>query len=726
MGNAKTLTILAAAAMTAGTHGSAAGSQRREGTSMASHQTQTHTNRLSAETSPYLLQHAHNPVDWHPWGPEALRRARDERKPIFLSVGYSSCHWCHVMAHESFEDAETAAILNEHFVSVKVDREERPDIDALYMDSVQLMTGSGGWPLSVFLTPELKPFFGGTYFPPSDAYGKPGFKTVLHRLAEVWESEGDAVSNSAERVTAALRKDPVESGPAPGDIDAGAVRSALESLRGSFDAEWGGFSQAPKFPPSGALALLFREHRRSGEAELLRMALHTLDRMAAGGMYDHVGGGFHRYSVDREWLVPHFEKMLYDNALLSRVYIEAYQVTRRPLYRRTVVGTLDYVLRDMTAAGGGFFSAEDADSEGHEGVFYTWSRRQLDDALGDERAAALGAHYGVTSGGNFEGKNLLHVRGGHPAWAPGATPDPAQDPFAAERETLRKTREKRIRPGTDDKVIAAWNGLMITSLCRAFQVLGEARYRDAAVKSARFILAHMVRDGRLQRTYRAGKAGPPGYLDDYANMVNALVDLYETTFDPGWLHEADRLAAEMLRLFGDDNAAGLYFTASDHELLLTRRRPFVDSSVPSGNAMAALALLRLGELTTRADYRQRAGGILKAGLETARRYPRAGMNLLEAVDLYLAGQREIVLAGDRQSPAIRTMLASVRGTFDPYKVVGFIDPTDPAMAAGLADFPLFTGKTSLGDRPVVYICENNVCKKPLTDPREVARVLSRK
>ena len=606
-----------------------------------------HTNRLAGETSPYLLQHAHNPVDWYPWGEAAFAKARKEHKPIFLSIGYSACHWCHVMERESFESREVAAILNTEFVSIKVDREERPDVDRIYMTAVQMMTGSGGLPLSVFLTPDLKPFFGGTYFPPEDRFGRPGFKSLLTQITGLWRDQraeitkraahaAEAISLHLDGMPAGTAAVALETAPdAVADNARARISDAVEALVYSYDQKWGGFGSQPKFPPSGTLGLLMRRYVRRGDEKLLRMVTHTLDRMAYGGMYDQIGGGFHRYSVDRKWLVPHFEKMLYDNALLAKHYLEAYQLTKRPLYRRIATETLDYVIREMTDSSGGFHSSEDADSEGEEGKFYVWSAPEIKKALGND-AALFSRYYGVTAHGNFEGRNILSVRDGLESFAR-AEKTPAnslEKQLTALRKKLLGVRAKRVRPGKDDKVLSAWNGLMISSLAKGYQVLGEKRFLKAAQAAAGFMASTMMDDeSHLFRTYRRGKARIPGYLDDYANMANAFLDLYEASLDPRWLTAADGLAARMIELFWDEKGHGFYFASARHKNLLARAKPYTDGSTPSGNSTAVLALLRLAGLRNRQDYRLKAVQTVQAAMRAVGKYPRAYPFMLYAADI---------------------------------------------------------------------------------------------
>ena len=689
-----------------------------------------YTNRLAAETSPYLLQHAHNPVNWYPWGAEALDRAKKENKPIFLSIGYSACHWCHVMERESFEDPETAEILNRHFIAIKIDREERPDLDEIYMTSVQMITGRGGWPLSVFLAPDLKPFYGGTYFPPEDAHGMPGFKTVLNRMAEFWRDRRDDVTHNAEQVVLALRDfasvEPSDSGIPDRSVPA---RAAVELGR-EFDPRWGGFGGAPKFPPSGAISVLLREYSHTGEESLLEMATVTLDRMALGGMYDQLGGGFHRYSVDAQWLVPHFEKMLYDNALLSRVYLEAWQATGRDFYRRVAAETLDYVLRDMTDAGGGFHSAEDADSEGEEGKFYVWKEDQIKAVLGEEDGGLFCRYYGVSEEGNFEGRNILHVPRDPPASGGGKDVSPRQTVARLEplRQRLLTEREKRVRPGKDDKVLAAWNGMMISALARGYQITGDDRYLKAASRAADFVLAEMVREGVLMRTYR-GVGGPddrgtaklPGYLDDYAEVCGGLIDLYEAGFDRRWLEAADELAGRMVADFWDQENGGFFYTSAAHKNLLVRTKPFHDAAVPAGNSTATLVLLRLSRLLDNREYWSKAERVLQSGGDSIRSLPRAHLNLLCALDFCLRPVAEIAVAGNLDGGDTSAMLEVVHARFLPNKVLALAEPG--AVDADGRLIPLLKGKTMVAGKATAYVCENFTCKQPVNDPADLEAML---
>jgi len=616
-------------------------------------------NKLNREISPYLLQHAANPVHWEPWGAEALRRAQAEQKPIFLSIGYSACHWCHVMAHESFEKADVAELLNRDFVSIKVDREERPDLDQVYMEAVQAMTGQGGWPMSVFLTPDQKPFFGGTYWPRLARGGMPGFIDILHAVAAAWRDRRDDVLRQAEQAVQFLQRQHWEANKAA-ELTAAPLETAEAALRQTFDQRYGGFGGAPKFPHATEMKLLLRRwcgvqgdspifagtHLTSAEAknaarigtvpsdDLLEMVTTTLDRMAAGGIYDHLGGGFHRYSVDEQWLVPHFEKMLYDNAMLADCYLHAWQATGREDYRRIVRETLDYVLRDMTDAQGGFFSAEDADSEGEEGKFYVWTPAEIEAELGRDRAAAFGKVYDVSASGNFEGRNILHLSKpiGVCAKMLGREPAELEAELAADRAELLAARARRVRPSRDDKVLTSWNGLMIEALARAGAALDEPRYRAAAAAAADFLLTRLRDgDGRLLHCWRAGQARHTAFLDDHANLSNALITLYETQNERRWLDEALRLADAILARFADAGG-GFFYTASDHQPLIARKKDVIDAPVPSSTGMAAMALLRLSRHVDRDDYRRAAEETLRVCFDLMSRASLGAGQLLLALE----------------------------------------------------------------------------------------------
>ncbi|HIJ74738.1 MAG TPA: thioredoxin domain-containing protein [Candidatus Hydrogenedentes bacterium] len=690
-----------------------------------------HTNRLAGETSPYLLQHAHNPVDWHAWGEEALRRAKEEDKPIFLSIGYSACHWCHVMERESFENESIAAFLNKHFVSIKVDREERPDLDEIYMAAVQALTGRGGWPLSVFLTPDLEPFYGGTYFPPEDTRGYPGFRSVLESVAGAWRERRDDIDKSAARLAKHLRTQMAEVRASGETLTNASMAEAAAELERDFDAAYGGFGEAPKFPPSFAIALLLRQYLHTGIDGLVEMAALTLDRMARGGMYDHLGGGFHRYSVDARWLVPHFEKMLYDNAQLAQVYLEAYQLTRKPLYRRVAAEILDYVLRDMTDKRGGFYSTEDADSEGREGAFYLWRQQEILDVLRDEAGYLFCQVYNVRPNGNFDshegyhkGLNILHIEKPLDVIAGGLGIDRHElhGKLAESRQELLAARERRVRPLRDDKMLASWNGLMISAFAQGHQVLGDKRYRSAAERAAGFVLENMIQDGRLFHTYRNGEARVPAYLDDHAFLIVALVDLYETTFDTKWLSAADALAQKMIADFYDAERGGFFFTSHEHKDLIARTKPTYDGAEPSGNAMAAIGLTRLGRLTDNREYLAKAKDTLEFNHANMMATPRAFMKMIVAADLLLTPPIEIAITGAPDAPEVDAFIRVLHEKFIPSRMVAVIDPasTDPKLAGQV---PLLAGKTLVAGKAAAYVCENFTCKVPVTTPEALSEAL---
>ncbi len=593
-------------------------------------------NRLADELSPYLLQHAGNPVDWRTWDADARELARRQQKPIFLSIGYSSCHWCHVMAHESFEDVEIARLLNEHFVSIKVDREERPDLDQIYMEAVQMMTGRGGWPMSVFLTPEGKPFYGGTYWPPRARGGMPRFDQVLQAVADAWQHRRENLLAQADKLTQLLGEQTPEEEHSGrhGESNEALLEAAEAALRQAFDPSHGGFGPAPKFPQPLALQWLLRRGQRSGDAELLRMVTTTLDGMAAGGMYDHLGGGFHRYSVDARWLVPHFEKMLYDNALLAACYLEAWQATGRPGYAAVVRQTLDYVLRDLTDPLGGFYGSEDADSEGEEGTFYLWTPGEIEAALGPDAARVFCRVYDVTESGNFEGRNILNLS--HPleveAKMLGREPAALEAELAAARQKLLAVRQRRVRPGRDEKVLVSWNSLAIDALARAGAALKEPRYTAAAGAAADFLLRHLRRtDGRLLHYWRAGRAKHDAYLDDYAGLGNALCTLHETGGPQSRLDEAVGMADAILARFADPERGGFFYTAADHEPLIVRKKDVFDNPIPSGNGLAAMLFLRLASAAARDDYRTAGEATLHACLPWMRQAPTGTFQLLLAL-----------------------------------------------------------------------------------------------
>lgn len=677
-----------------------------------------HTNRLINETSPYLLQHAHNPVDWYAWGEEALNRARAEDKPIFLSVGYSACHWCHVMEHESFEDEETATLMNELFVNIKVDREERPDLDAIYMDAVQSMTGQGGWPMSVWLTPEGKPFHGGTYYPKEPRYGMPGFQQVLTAVADAYRNRREQVDGQAERLTAILRRTASLTADG-GDLGAEILDEAIGQMRQYFDDEEGGFGSQPKFPQPMTLDFALMQHLRTGDLDALYMAELTLEKMAHGGIYDQIGGGFHRYSVDAIWLTPHFEKMLYDNAQLLRTYLHAWQVTHRPLFRRIAEETIDYVLREMTAPGGGFYSTQDADSEGHEGKFFVWSQHEIETLLDPHTAAIFGDYYGVSERGNFEGKNILSVVRSAEKVAQRFKVSEAEVTAALDtgRAVLFDQRERRIKPGRDEKILTEWNGLMIHALAECGVVLDRPDAVEAAVQAADFILAKMSQtDGRLYRSYKDGQARLNAYLEDYAAFIRALIALYEATFDLRWLGEATQLTQIMFEQFYDA-AGGFFQTGVDHEALVARRKDFVDNAIPSGNSLAAEALIRLAVFLDKSAYRTEAGRILLMMKDAMARQPTGFGRLLGALDAYLAPSREIAIVGRLDDPATAALWAEVRGHFLPHVVVALKQPETESM------LPLLQGRTLVDGKAAAYVCENYACKLPVTSAEALGEIV---
>ena len=689
-------------------------------------------NRLIEEISPYLLQHAHNPVDWYPWGDEAFTRAQQENKPIFLSIGYSACHWCHVMERESFESASIAALLNENFVSIKVDREERPDIDEIYMMAVQILNGSGGWPMSVFLTPDLKPFYGGTYLPPTDMQGRPGFATVLKGVIDAWRDRRGDLLNSATKLTNAVKEHMAAADKSGGSATAELIAHAADDLKSSFDRTNGGFGGAPKFPPTGAVALLLRQYARTQEKLLLDMASFTLSKMAHGGMYDQLGGGFHRYSVDARWLVPHFEKMLYDNALLAQVYLEGYQATRNPLYRSIAARTLDYVLREMADPEGGFHSSEDADSEGQEGRFYLWTRREILDALGEEDGRLFCAFCGVKDEGNFQshepyhaGQNVLYVARSKESIANESNMKPEElgGKLRELRAKLMSVRSKRVRPGRDDKILTSWNALMISALAQGYQVIQDPRYREAAVRAGDFLLHNMAIDGELLRTYRNGESRISGFLDDYAFTVLAFIDLYETTFDLRWISLADVFARKMISLFWDDTGKRFFLASGSQTHLIARSHPSADGAEPSGNSASAVAYLRLARFVDDWSYEKWARLILDGNADAMMRSPQAFTRMLCAVDLLLYPPQEIVIVGKPQSADTQALLRALHARFVPNKMVMVADPAGDDFADVEDRIPLFKGKKMISGKATAYVCRNFACGSPATTPEDFVKEL---
>jgi uncharacterized protein len=650
-------------------------------------------NRLVDETSPYLLQHAYNPVDWYPWGPEALERAAAENKALFISIGYAACHWCHVMERESFEDEETAQLMNELFVCIKVDREERPDIDAIYMDAVQALTGHGGWPMSVWATPEGIPFYGGTYFPPIDRPGMPAFRKVLTGVSQAWKHNGPEIVEEGKELVRKIG----ESNRPPrvaGDLEPKLLSNAVHNLARVFDRKNGGFGGAPKFPQPPVLDFVLRQ-AGAGDATAAEIVKITLEKMAHGGIYDQIGGGFARYTVDSNWLTPHFEKMLYDNAQLARLFTRAWQLDHSPLYRRVVDETLRYLTRDMQDANGGFYASEDADSEGHEGKFYVWGYDEFM-ALAPEAAE----FYGVTERGNFEGSNILTAAG--------------DDPPAEARDKLFEARKSRVRPGRDEKILTSWNGLAITAFAEAGAAFGRQDLIDEASRAARFLLDHARNDsGRLMHSYKDGQARVLGMLEDFAYLAEGVLALWEVTFDPQWLEAAKELTASMIELFWDDDQGGFFSTGSDHEKLILRQKEIIESVTPSPNAVAALVMQRLALITGDEDLTAKAEAVLKTAAIYMDRVPQAVCSFLSALDFFLSTPKEVVVVGSR--PEADALLEVVWTRFLPNKVVAGSPPG--------VDSPLLEDKVAIGGKPTAYVCEHFACKAPTSDPEVLAQQL---
>ncbi|PKQ16944.1 MAG: thioredoxin domain-containing protein [Actinobacteria bacterium HGW-Actinobacteria-7] len=678
-------------------------------------------NRLASETSPYLRQHANNPVDWFPWGDEAFEKARREDKPVFLSVGYSACHWCHVMAHESFEDEATAKLMNGHFVAVKVDREERPDVDAIYMKAVQAMTEHGGWPMSVFLTPDREPFYGGTYYPDTPRHGMPSFTQVLERITELWQTQRDEVVGAGARLSAVLAQHRAAAGTSGAPPSRDVLDSAVRGLRRTFDRRYGGWGGAPKFPQPAVLEFLLRRHLATGDTSILMMVTQTLDAMARGGIYDQLGGGFHRYATDAIWLVPHFEKMLYDNAQLARVYLHAWQVTGDTFYRRIAEETLDYVAREMLDAHGGFYSAQDADSEGEEGRFFVWRPDEIVAALHGHSADPEGdaqllmSTYGVTERGNFEGANILYAAKS----IAGAGPESARESGDVEtrmrvtRATLLEARNRRVKPGTDDKVLVGWNGLMLTAFAEASRALGREDYLNIAEMNAEFVLSQM-RDphGRLRRTWKDDQPRLNGYLEDYAHYAEGLLELYQSTFDPAWFDAAAGLADEILAHFSDP-AGGFFDTSDDHEELLFRPKETQDGAMPSGGSVAAMVLAKLGEYTGESRYSEAALAAVAGMGEQMAQAPLGFAAWLSALDFIVSPPSELAIVGPDPLP----MLALVRVTYRPNLVVAAKARDE---ASGIS---LFEGRDSIGGSTTAYLCRHFACERPVTTPAELGDLL---
>ncbi len=678
------------------------------------------TNHLIHESSPYLLQHAHNPVDWYSWGEEAFQKAKQENKPILLSIGYSACHWCHVMEEESFENESIAALMNDYFVNIKVDREERPDLDEVYMNAVQMLTGRGGWPMTVFLTPEGKPFYGGTYFPPEDRYGVPGFPKVLKAVAQAYRERPEDVEKNVGQILDALNR-LASFQESQRSFSRDVIAQSAEQLSQAYDPDYGGLGRAPKFPNAGVLELFLRHYRNSKNLRFLEMVSNTLTKMAEGGIYDHLGGGFHRYSVDEKWLVPHFEKMLYDNAQLIRIYAQVLCITQEPLFASVAEETLDYLLGEMFHPEGGFYSTQDADSEGEEGKFFVWSSDEVTRILGEEVGEIFCRIYDVSELGNFEGKNILH---------PILTLEQAAKLFRKEIQEIRRClaeakaklfqqREKRVKPFRDEKILAAWNGLMLSGLAEVIKVSSNPRYLEAAAKTVNFIFAQMVRDGLLLHTCKDGQAKIHGYLDDYAFLAAGLLDLYEVTLDRSLLDRSMQLAETMIREFWDGIGGAFFFTGESHEKLVSRTKPAFDSSIPSGNSTATQLLLRLYHYTGKEDYLKRAEKVLRLYYDAMEKQPFGFVHMLSALDFYLEKPKEIFLVGKRDDPAQRELLKKIHSLYLPNKILQAVEPGEPLEKVS----PLLQGKTQLNGKLTVYVCHNFTCSAPVVEWEKMKQLL---
>ncbi len=673
-------------------------------------------NRLVNETSPYLLQHAYNPVEWFAWSAEAFEKAEAEDKPVLISIGYSACHWCHVMEHESFEDAETARIMNEHFVSIKIDLEERPDVDQIYMQFVQMTTGSGGYPLNVFLTPGKLPFFGGTYFPPVSRYNMPSFQRVLLSVAEAWQNKRDELLQSGTEILGEMQSiGATES--SPDNLNLELLDAAFLSFTRSFDSVNGGFGGAPKFPPPMSLEFLLRYFYRTKNEKALEIVRKTCDKMAAGGIYDQLGGGFHRYTVDAIWLVPHFEKMIYDNAQLARIYLHLFQITKDESHKRVAVETLEYIKREMLDSTGGFYTAQDADSEGVEGKFFVWTPDEIVEILGADEARIFNFYYDVTEHGNFEEKNILNVKNSLETSAKQLqiSEDKLKEILAGGRKLLFEEREKRIKPFRDEKILTAWNGLMLATFAEASAILDDNQYLEIAERNADFILGNLQKDNYLLRAYKDGQAKLNAYLEDYANFADGLIELFQVSGEIRYLIEAKRFADLMISEFWDADNGGFFFTGNNHEELLIRSKDFFDNATPSGNSAAADFLLKLAKLTSDKKYERFAETILKLVAAQLRRYPQAFGRILSAMEFYLNPVKEIVILGDKRDELAR----EVWRKFLPNKVLVLANDSE----ANAELIPLIRDRKKIRDEATAYVCENFTCQKPVTKPEDLRRQL---
>jgi uncharacterized protein len=679
-----------------------------------------YTNRLLHETSPYLLQHAHNPVDWYPWGEEALARAKKEDKPILLSIGYSSCHWCHVMEKESFENEAIAGIMNERFINIKVDREERPDLDELYMHAVQVMTGSGGWPMTVFLTPDLIPFHAGTYFPPEDRGGMPGFPKILVVVSDYYRSHRGEVGKMEAQLKNALNQI-AEIIPSKEVMSDKVLSKAFNTLESQFDPIYGGFGNAPKFPSSMALSFLLRYWKSTGSKKALEMVEKTLEKMANGGIYDHLGGGFHRYSVDNRWLIPHFEKMIYDNALLSRTYFEAYQGTQKERYGRVGEEILNYVLHEMKSPEGGFYSTQDADSEGEEGKFYVWTKDEIKEVLGKGKGTPFCAYYGVAQQGNFEGgASVLSISATLEKVSQlyGIPVTDLEKVLEEGRQKLYAERERRVRPGRDEKILTSWNGLMISSFVDGFKVTGDGKYLNGAKEAARFILHEMKKDGHLMRVFNKGECRVKGYSEDYAFFIQALIDLYEATFETGWLKEADDLNQRMIHQFWDGRNGGFFFTGKENESLIARSKNPYDNAIPSANSIAVFNLIRLGHLTGEESLKQKADQTLHLFYNFLDQHPSGFSQMLSGLSFFLNSE-EIGVIGSRNDLKTKSMLKEIYLTYLPNKILSLRDPHESIEGNW---FPFLMEK-GVPEVPTTFVCKGFTCLSPVKDEKELKKIL---
>ena len=673
-------------------------------------------NKLGEESSPYLLQHAKNPVHWHAWNEESLGRAKKENKPIFLSVGYSSCHWCHVMAHESFEDEEIAKIMNENFVNIKVDREERPDLDDIYQKACQMTTGQGGWPLSVFLTPDQRPFYVGTYFPALDSYGRPGFGSLCRQLAQSWKEKPKDIEKAADNFMQNLGK--LQQHQAPSEIDKSILDEAAINLLQIADTTYGGFGQAPKFPNASNLSFMFRYSKLSGISKFQKFALLTLKKMAKGGIFDQIGGGFHRYSTDARWLVPHFEKMLYDNALLPIVYSEAYQITKEPFFESVVKKTLDYVIREMTSSDGTFFSAQDADTNGEEGQTFVWKKQEIENILGKD-SEIFCIYYDVTDGGNFEGNTILanNINTSSLGFKFGKSESEIENLISKCSEKLLEIRNKRDQPGKDDKIITSWNGLMVSAFLSGYRITDNSKYLDAAKQSIDFFESNFEKNHILHRTFKNAEPKLNGYLDDYAYMANASIDMFENTSQPKYLLFATNLANYLITHFWDDSISGFFFTSDDHEKLIMRPKNNYDLSMPSGNSVAAYVLLKLYHITQNKQFLEIAKKIIESQAISAAENPFAFGYLLNALYLYYQKPTEITIINDKNSE----LVSSLRKKFLPESIMVLVE--NQSNLEALSKHPFFSGKEFQNDKTTVFVCKNFSCSLPLSDLSEIEKEL---